>query len=221
MAAPSDAARELLRDAFARRYRYPSDFRGFSALCRFGPAGTEEIAATVALVGPGDAEAVIERDVPIVAEGEWLIQELRALSRQLWGHDFDRGEGKFAMSLDDSPHPLGQLVLLHDDPHQATFRVRKGRITMATRRQHSLLEIMRCDRWHLRPDGRWLPAQFTVEIWDDGVAGPIRCDRYWDLYWPVDGELYPQLRRVETTDDLGAVTMTSLTLRAWQLAQHC
>ncbi len=219
MANSAEAARDLLRDAFARRYRYPPGFPGFSALCRFGPVGAKEISATVALAGPGEAEAVLERETPMVAMGEWLIQELRSLSRQLWGHDFEPGEGKFEMSLDETPHPLGPLVLLHDDPHQATFRVRKGRVTMATRRQHTLLEIMRCDRWHLRPDGRWLPAQFTNEIWDDGVPGPIRCDRYWDLYWPVEGELYPQLRRVETTDNLGTTTMSSVTLRAWHLAE--
>jgi hypothetical protein len=223
MATTSDAASELLRDAFARRYRYPSDFPGFSALCRFGRAGNDEAAATVALVGPGDVEAVLEREPDpssgqLDSDGEWLVQELRTLSRQLWGHDFERGEGKFAMSLDETPHPLGPLVLLHDDPHQATFRVRKGRVTMATRRQHTLLEILRCDRWHVRPDGRWLPAQFTFEVWDDGVAGALRSDKFWDLYWPVNGELYPQLRRVETTDDLGTTTSISVTLRAWQLA---
>jgi hypothetical protein len=219
MRSTSDAARELLRAAFARRYRYPRDFTGFSALCRFGPAGCEEIGATVAMAGPGEAEAVLEQEASNPASGEWLIQELRSLSRQLWGHDFERGEGKFAMSLDDTPHPLGPLVLLHDDPHQATFRVRKGRITMATRSHHSLLEIMRCDRWHVRPDGRWLPAQFTNEIWSGGTAGLLRTDRYWDLYWPVDGELFPQLRRVESSDDLAATATNSVTLRAWQLAE--
>jgi hypothetical protein len=215
----SSEARALLHDAFARRYRYPNDFPGFSARCRFIAAGADEIGATVAMVGAGDAEAVLERESVSPTAEEWLTQELRQLSRQLWGHDFDVGEGKFAMSLDDTPHPLGPLVLLHDDPHQATFRVRKGRITMATRRQHALLEIMRCDRWHLRPDGRWIPAQFTNEIWDAGTDGPIRTDRYWDLYWPVEGELYPQLRRVETTDLDGATTTSTVTLRSWQLAE--
>lgn len=219
MTTTSAAAHEMLRDAFARRYRYPSDFPGFSALCRFGRAGHEELAATIAMVGAGDVEAVLERDAPTASDGEWLIQELRAMSRQLWGHEFERGEGKFAMSLDETPHPLGPLVLLHDDPHQATFRVRKGRVTMATRRQHTLLEIVRCDRWHVRPDGRWLPAQFTFEVWDDGIAAPLRSERYWDLYWPVHGELFPQLRRVETTDDLGTTMSMSMTLRAWQGAE--
>lgn len=215
---PASAARAVLRDAFARRYRYPASFDGFSALCRFTAGDAEEINATVAMVGPGEAEAVLERPAPSPAIEEWLVQELRLLSRQLWGHDFEQGEGKFAMSLDDSPHPLGGLVLLHGDPHQATFRVRKGRITMATRRQEALLEIMRCDRWHLRPDGRWLPAQFTHEVWTDGGNQPLRVDRYRDLYWPVEGELYPQLRRVETTTSDGEVTTSSLTLRAWRRA---
>ena len=219
MTPPPDAARSLLRDAFARRYRYPNSFGGFRARCRVGPPGIEEFTATVAMRGAGDVDAVLEHDAGDPTLAEWLVQELRAISRQLWGHDFERGEGQFAMTLDDSPHPLGPLVLLHDDPHQATFRVRKGRITMATRRQHALLEVVRVDRWHLRPDGRWLPAQFTAEVWEAGVTRPLRSDRYWDLYWSVDGELFPQLRRVTATDAGGIETSMSMTLRSWQPAE--
>ncbi len=217
MANSSDAARSLLLDAFERRYRYERDFLGFSAQCRFATFGRRDVDATVALAGPGEVEAVVECDVSPAVHA-WLLQELRALSRSLWSHDFELGEGKYGMTLDETPHPLGPLVLLHDDPHEASFRVRKRRITLATRRQQALVEIVRFDRWYVRPDGRWLPAQFTAEVWDGTAAGPLRTDRYWDRYWPVDGGLYPQVRRVESTDERGTTTANSLTLRAWQPA---
>jgi len=207
-------AATLLSDAFARRYRYPGGFGGWSAQATFGPGDTRH-EATVAVCGPGDARAV-----PSVRlsghEMEWLAQELRSLSRVLYGHEFVGAEGRFTMSLDDTPHPLGPLVILHDDPHGATFRVRKHRLTLATRRSGSLLEMVRVERWHVRPDGRWLPSQWTVEVYDDGRAQLLRTDRYWDLWWPLDGEIVPQLRRVETLDALGIRLAATLHLREWQ-----
>jgi hypothetical protein len=217
MASPPDAARDLLRDAFARRYRYEPDFPGFRATCRFQVACGTEYCGGVELTGAGAAR-VLEPSASQPGEpaaGAWLAQELRAISRTLWSHDFERGEGKFAMSLDETPHPLGPLVMLHGDPHAATFRVRKRRITMATRRQEALVEVVRVDRWYVRPDGRSLPAQFHAEIWD-GARGPLRSDRYWDRYWPVGEVLFPQVRRVESTDERGATTSSWLTLRSWQ-----
>ncbi len=216
----SNQARDLLRGAFDLRYRYPVGFEGFSALCRIDQGNSEDIEATVAMVAAGNVEAVLASQPPNPTTEAWLMQELRSLSRGLWGHDFDAGEGKFAMSLTEPDHPLGPLVQLHDDPHQASFRIRGGRITMSSRRQQSLREILQFHRWHVRPDGRWLPAQYTSEIWEVGVAGPLRVDRYTDLYWPVEGELFPQLRRVKSADDLAMTSSCSATLREWQLAGH-
>ena len=58
----SAEADALLRDAFTRRYRYPVDFAGFSALARFGAEGTE-FGATVVMSGPGASEAVIDGQI--------------------------------------------------------------------------------------------------------------------------------------------------------------
>ena len=168
--------------------------------------------ATIAICGPGEVEAVPdERSV----DDEWLLQVLRDLSRQVYGHDYAIGEGRFEKSLVEDPHPLGPMVVLHDDPHQATFRVRNGRITLATRRAGTLLQVVRTERWHVRPDGKWLPARFIAEFWDDAVPAPLRVERYWDLYRPVGDELLPALRRIETTSGEGHEARFVM-LRAWR-----
>lgn len=207
-----DAAESLLADAFARRYRYPSGFPGFTARARFGPEA-RPAHATVAVCGPGEVAAVV--DEPCASEA-WLLQELRSLSRLCWGHDYEAGEGRFRKSLVDEPHPLGPLVVLHDDPHQATFRVHRGRVTLMTRRQGTLLETVRIERWHVRPDGRVLPARWVAELWDDAIATPLRTDRYWDLYKPLAGELLPMVRRVETSIGDERTTLV-LSLSAWRV----
>ncbi len=204
----------MLAAAFAHQYRYPKEHRGFSALCRFRDE-FGETDATVAMTSANDAQAVTAVVVS-TPRFEWLLQDLRAIARTLWGHDYEANEGRFPKSLDDSPHPLGPRIILHDDPHDATFRVRKHRITMATRREGTLLHTVRVDRWHMRPDGRWLPAQWTTEVWDEAFARPLVSERYWDLYWPVAGELVPQMRRVDSTDDLGVTAGRSLNLAAWE-----
>ena len=205
-------AEALLAEAFARRYRYPPGFPGFTARARFGPP-RGQATATVALCGPGEVEVVTDERS---RDEQWLLQVLRDLSRQVYGHDYGAGEGRFDKSLVEDPHPLGPLVVLHDDPHQATFRVRNGRVTLATRRTGTLLQVVRTERWHVRPDGRWLPARFTAEFWDDAVPAPLRVERYWDLYRPIDDELLPALRRIQTTNDAGTEARLVL-LRAWRM----
>ncbi len=204
----------VLADAFAHRYRYPRDFGGWSAQASFG-RDDAHYEATVAVCGAGDARAATAVRVA-APQFEWLTQELRSLSRTLFGHDFEPAEGRFAMSLDETPHPLGPLVVLHGDPHAATFRVRKHRITLASRRSGSLLEMVRVERWHVRPDARWLPSQWSVEVHDGALGQILRTDRYWDLWWPFEGEIVPQTRRVESIDTLGIRLASTLHLREWQ-----
>jgi hypothetical protein len=214
---PETTARAVavLADAFAWRYRYPAGFSGWRATALFGREDTgHEYVGIVHVCGPGDVD--VAGGAPRLPEGEWLVQELRSLSRTLFGHDFEAGEGRFAMSIDDSPHPLGALVLLHDDPHRATFRVRRHRITQATRRNGSLMESLRVERWHVRPDGRWLPSQWTLEVWADDFERPLRTDRYWDVFWPLDGEVVPQMRRVETCDDMDIHLAHTVHFSDWQ-----
>lgn len=207
-------AEQLLADAFAHQYRYPPNHPGFSASCRvrdeFG-----EVDALVALTSVCDTEAMTEVAIS-TPRFEWIMQDLRSLARTLWGHPYLPNEGRFPKRIDEAPHPLGPLITLHDDPHQATFRVRKHRITLATRKEGTLRHTVRMDRWHMRPDGRWLPAQWLTEVWDEVNSVRLMSDRYWDLFWPIGGELVPQLRRVDSTDDLGVTTGRSLNLGAWQ-----
>jgi hypothetical protein len=210
-------ADQLLADAFAHQYRYPAAHCGFSATCRLRDEHGE-LEGVVAMSGVRDVEAMTDAALG-TPRYEWLMQDLRSLARTLWGHDYVANEGRFAKSLDDTPNPLGVLITLHDDPHQATFRVRKHRITVATRTEGSLRHSVRIDRWHLRPDGRWLPAQWTVEVWDHVNVVRLVSERYWDLFWPIAGELVPQLRRVDATDDLGVTAGRSLTLAGWQRSE--
>ncbi len=209
-------AHELLADAFAHQYRYESSGRAFSAQCRFRDE-QGEADATIAMTSAYDAQAVTALGVS-TPRFEWLMQDLRSIARTLWGHDFEANEGRFAKLFDDSPHPMGPRITLVNDPHEATFRVRQHRITYATRREGELRHTVRIDRWHMRPDGRWLPAQFVAEIFDDAIARPLMSERYWDLFWPVGGELVPQMRRVDFTDDLGITTSRSINLAEWQIA---
>jgi len=210
----TERAVALLADAFARRYRYPPAYAGWVAHARFGPPGHERD-ATVAVAGAGDVRTEVTPGLA-PTQHEWLRQELRSLSRTLYGHDVATGEGRYAMSLDDAPHPLGPRVVLHGDPHAATFRVRKHRVTEATRRAGALLETVRVDRWHVRPDGRWLPAQWTFTVSDDDGARTLRVDRYWDVYWPLRGELVPQMRRVESVDAVGIRLLCVLHMDDWR-----
>lgn len=206
------AADAMLRGAFERRYGFASTFSGFTARARFGPE-SDLVHGDVSIHGAGAVDAF-----PDVAGADvtWLVQELRALSRLCWPHDYAVGEGRFRKSLVDDSDPLGPMVVLHDDPHQAIFRVTDGRVTLMTRRQGALVESIRIERWQVHTDGRALPARWIAELRDEQHDEPrvLRVDRYWDLYKSLAGELLPMLRRVVTTSDAGS-SVSVIALSGW------
>jgi hypothetical protein len=206
------AADALLREAFERRYGFASTFPGFTARARFGPEN-DLVPGEVSLRGAGVVEASADVAGTNVA---WLVQELRAMSRLCWPHDYAVGEGRFRKSLVDDAHPLGPSIVLHDDPHQAMFRVTDGHVTLMTRRQGSLVESVRIERWHVHTDGRVLPARWIAELREEQHDEPkvLRVDRYWDLYKSLAGELLPMLRRVSTTSDAGS-SVSVIALSGW------
>jgi hypothetical protein len=206
------AADAVLRDAFEHRYGFATTFPGFTARARFGPE-SDLVHGDVSMRGAGTVDVT-----PDVAGADvaWLVQELRAMSRLCWPHDYAVGEGRFRKSLVDDADPLGPMIVLHDDPHQATFRVTDGRVTMMTRRQGGLVESVRIERWHVHADGRVLPARWIAELRDAQHGEPkvLRVDRYWDLYKSLAGELLPMLRRVVTTSDTGS-SVSVIALSGW------
>ncbi len=206
----SQLADDLLREAFERRYRFAPGFPGFGAQITFGTP-QEQYRGEVDLRGAG--EVTLYSAAPD-AESAWALQELRALSRLSFGHDYERGEGRFHKSLVVESHELGPLIVLHGDPHEATFRVRDAKVLLMTRRQGGLVELVRVEHHHRLDDGQFAPARWVTELWDENQPDALRVERHWDLRKHVGGELLPMLHRVDCLAPEGG-PQRQIELRGW------
>lgn len=196
------AAHALLRTAHAGAYRFPEGFAGFAASLVYAEDGTTS-AGTIQVRGPRDVSVELGGK-PTEAALDWLRQELGSMAGHRWPAPYAAGDGRWTQTLGPADdHPLGRLVLIHDDPFDSSYRVRDGRIAQVNRRMGTTRFTITIQGHQELADGRTLPSAFMVAFWDTERGRLTRADVYADRYLDVDGIQLPKARRVATAGDDG------------------
>lgn len=201
-------AHEIMQRAHEAGYRYPAGFAGFRTSLEASIAG-DQVSGTIAVRAPKDIEIDAATDEAGMA---WLRQELASVAGHRWHAPYSEADGRHTLTLDaDDGHPLGQLVEVQDDRFASSYRVRDGQIAQVNRQMGTLrFSILIQDRV-TAPDGRTLPAHFTVVFWDLEHDRLTRTDIHRDQFETVSGIPLLASRRVITVDDAG-VTVKHLRL---------
>ena len=206
-------AHQVLRAAHEAGYRFPLGFAGFTATVHVTDGG-HDASGHMEISSPQDLSLEIDADEATTA---WLRHEIASMVGHRWPTPYEESDGRWTLTLEpDEAHPLGQLVRVHDDPFQSSYRVRDGRIAQINRqmgpRRFSIIPHEHVDT----PDGRTLPSHFSVVFWDLTQGRMVRSDAYQDQYVPVDGIYLPAARRVISADDAG-ITVRELELSDYEL----
>lgn len=199
-------AHKALRAGHDSGYRFPEGFYGFSgavsALACMPDGATTEAAGSVIVGGPG---AISVDGFPTGDLSEWVGGELRSMAGHRWSTPYDEADGKHTLSLDDTTeNPLGDYIKVHNDRFDSAYRVRDGKISQVVRSMGPVTFTITIQEHQTAPDGRTLPAHFTVSFWKDGRLDHV--DMYQDEYREVDGVWVPGSRRVITVSDDGFTT---------------
>lgn len=210
-------ARALLRAATERSYRLPADFPGFTA------ALTVEMDAerwTGRMTGrtPQEIRVTLD-DETATAAREWAQGELRSIIGHRWPTPFDERDGRYILTLDPTPHPLGVRIDLHNDPLRSYYRVRAEQILMVQRFMGAQsFTITMLAHTHV-PDGRTLAAQYVVVFRDTTTFQIAGTDAYNDTFADVAGCWLPTWRRVVRQNQVG-VRVSTLTLHDHRLLER-
>ena len=207
------AAHAVLRAAHDAGYRFPAGFAGFAAEVGYRH-DVATAAGRVAVRAPRDLDLAIALDE---ADAGWLRQELASIAGHRWPTAYEAADGRWTLTLDGAAdHPLGQLVLVHDDPFHSSYRVRDGRISQVHRQMGPTRFTITILAHQTTADGRALPSSFTVAYWDVASGRLTRSDAYSDRYVVASGMMLPAGRRVVTFDD-GGQTVRELSLTGHSL----
>lgn len=134
-----------------------------------------------------------------------------------WGTPYEQGDGRWTLTVaNESEHPLGRLITVHDDPFKSSYRVRDGRITQVNRSMGPMSFTISMQSHTPANDGKQLPETFTVTFWDGRNGRLTRSDIYTDRYESVGGVTLPAERRVLSAKDAG-ITGREIRLSNWKL----
>ena len=205
------AAHDLMRAAHDGSYRYPSDFGGFEAKLTYtGPEG--EALGAVKVTKARSVEITI---LTTETGRGWLRRELGSMVGHRWHLPYEEADGANALALgDDGDDPLGVTVDVQQDRHDSSYRLLAGEISQVNRAMGKIRFSIQIQSRDEAPDGRSLPAHFTVFYWDTENGRLARSDVYHDVYEPVDGVPLPISRQIISAADNG------ITTRRMDLSNH-
>jgi len=193
----------MLQAAHERAYRYPEDFAGFQAVLRYTTdQNTRE--GIITIHSPTDITLELEGEEEKL---KVLQREIASLCGHRWHAPYSSGDGRYTLSLDENAqHPLGQLILFHDDPFKSSYRVKNGSVVQINRQMGTTQFTIQIQE-HTSIEGKYtLPRQFTVAYWDTDQKRLMRSVGYTDLYIPIEGCYLPSSRRIIISDDTGVHT---------------
>lgn len=209
-------AHEVLKEAHYGSYRFPAEFAGFTADFTAAEGGKDGFT-----VVSGSLEVSDPRTIAVSgAEGdlaEFVKKEVGSMAGHRWGTPYEQGDGRWTLTIaDESEHPLGRLITVHDDPFKSSYRVRDGRITQVNRSMGPMSFTISMQSHTPATDGKQLPETFTVTFWDGRSGRLTRSDIYTDRYESVGGVTLPAERRVLSAEDDG-ITGREIRLSNWKL----
>ncbi len=191
-------ARALLQGASARSYKLPRGFTGFTA---------RVVAQLDDLQSQGDTTIYTPHHVQVRLLDStaqlWAERELQSMIGHRWPTPFEERDGRYVLTMDPSPHPLGTRIDLHGDPLQSYYRVRDGHITQVYRVMGEQCFTIQIIATHSLPDERYVPTHFTVVFRDHTTQRIVSSSTYSDQYRNVGNCYLPRSRRVLSHDSDG------------------
>lgn len=193
-------AHDLLRAAHEAGYRFPPNFAGFAADIEVSVNG-EARRGHVALRSPRDLDLALDADEATLG---WLRHEIGSMAGHRWPTPYAESDGRWTLTIEgEEGHPLGQLIQVHDDPFDSSYRLHDGRIAQVNRQMGPTRFSINIHEHALTADGRTLPSSFTVAFWDTDQGRLTRTDAYQDRYADIDGVYLPAQRRILRAEDSG------------------
>ncbi len=193
-------AHGLLQAAHEAGYRFPADIAGFAADIEVSVNGDAR-RGPITLRSPRDLDLVLDADEATL---DWVRHEIGSMAGHRWPTPYAESDGRWTLTINnEAGHPLGQLIEVHDDPFDSSYRLRDGRIAQINRQMGPTRFSINIHEHTRTVDGRTLPRSFTVVFWDTEQGRLTRTDVYQDRYVDIDGVYLPSQRRILRAEDSG------------------
>lgn len=187
-------ARELLRRASEKNYRWPAGFGGFRAELAVAQAG---------LIAKGRVEVRSPREVSIDCDNpsvrEWLGGQISMMAAHRASRRFEETDGKYVLTLgEDDGHPMGRLLKLHGDGMNSRYRILGDHITQVTRDMGQMTLTINVEDSLTTQDDRHLTTRYVIYYFSPADRSLMNAESFADRYAVVDGVYLPAVCRVSS-----------------------
>lgn len=203
------AARELVREAHSRMYKWPAGFGGYRADLILNDEG-RITDGTVRLIPRKDTTVDLPGADPALQE--WARERLWTQGMHLAYSPFAEGDGKYVLSFDPDedpavPHPRGRRVLLTGGRLESWYRIQDGRYTQIGRMTPMTeSRVNTIERYDQAPDGKQYSSHYVMTYFSLDGRSVIGMESYVNEFVEVAGFWLPAVRRVSFGEKGGVST---------------
>jgi hypothetical protein len=195
-------ARELLRRAFEKTYRWPAGFGGFRA---------DLVCVQAGLTAKGRVEVKSPREVSVDCDDEalreWAGGQISMMAVHRGPRSFEESDGKYVLTLEkDDGHPMGRLLRIHGDGMNSRYRVLEERITQINRGMERMKFTINVEDSLTTQDSRYLTTRYVVYYFNPAEGKLMNADSFADRHAVVNGIYLPGIRRVTSVEEGELIT---------------
>ncbi|MCA9777558.1 MAG: DUF3386 family protein [Candidatus Eremiobacteraeota bacterium] len=189
---PGDGrADALLREARARIYHWPADFRGFECKIAYLD-GVDSFEGTLSTGG----SRRIELDLPGLADSRWLRFQIEELLAHREAPEVNKMASKTGCSWGDWDENYGRRIDFLGDKMSSFYRIKDRKLTQIGRRYKGRNFIINIDAHHSYDD-KFVANFYTAYYWSNEDEKLVQVETYLDEYQKV-GEVHLPARRLVT-----------------------
>lgn len=198
-------ARELLRRAFEKTARWPTDFKGFTADLTVNVDGAEHNGSVTVKSAQDVAVSLADAELQ-----KWALGTIGMIAVHRGPRTFDQSDGKSVLTLDrGSVHPLGQTIHIHD-AMKSHYRVKNDRITQINRTMGPMKFTINVEDSAITADNKYLTIRYTVYYFNPQDGRLTNVESFTDSHIRVGQADLPASRRIISGEN-GTVSVKTLT----------
>jgi hypothetical protein len=200
-------ARALLRRAFEKTARWPSDFRGFTADLTVNVNG-KETRGPVMVKGPREVSVQLgDADVQ-----KWAQEQIGMIAVHRGPRTFEQSDGQYTLTMEDDGHPFGMKLVIHGS--NSFYRIKDNRITQINRKMaHPGMPpfafTINVEESAVTQDGKNLTTKYTVYYYSPESGKLNNVESFTDTHVRVGSSDLPATRRIISYEN-GQVIVKSL-----------
>lgn len=196
------AARDLLRRAFEKTFRWPQGFKGFEADLRCEEAGR---------ISDGRVTVRSAREVKVEMDHEdlkkWAEGQIGMMAVHRSPRSFEESDGKYSLTLgEEDHHPLGRKVVIHGDGMNSFYRIQDDRISQINRSMERVKFTINVEDSLMTPDGKALTTRYAVFYFSPKDGALRQVETYSDTHAVVNGVYLPGCRQVSFNENGVVIT---------------